>query len=122
MLSHFRHAARGAVTLVATQSNARIHLLATAVVFFLGLATRLSAVEWCLVVAAAFLVWTAEALNTAVEILGDSASGGRHDPLVGRAKDVAAAGVLLAAMGAALIGGIIFLPRLLKNVSEIGAR
>ena len=116
MLTRFRHAARGAATLVATQSNARIHLAVTAAVTLVALALDLSASEWCWLIGAAALVWTAEALNTAIEFLGDATSGGIHHPLVGKAKDVAAAGVLLAAMGAALIGVIILLPQVVYNV------
>ncbi len=116
MLNSFRHAARGVATLIATQSNARIHLAVTAAVALLALSLRLPPSEWCWLIGAAALVWTAEALNTAIELLGDVASGGSHHPLVGKAKDVAAAGVLLAAMGAALIGVIILLPQVVNNV------
>ena len=116
MLNSLRHAARGMATLVATQSNARIHLAVTAGVALLGLVLGLPPRDWCWIIVAVALVWTAEALNTAVEILGDAAAGGGHHPLVGRAKDVAAAGVLLAAMGAALIGVIILLPQVVENV------
>lgn len=116
MLTSFRHAARGVATLVATQSNARIHLTVTAAVGVLGIFLGLSPGEWCWLVGAAALVWTAEAMNTAIELLGDAASGGEPNPVVGKAKDVAAAGVLLAAMGAALIGVIILLPQVVLNV------
>ena len=116
MLKSLRHAARGLATLIATQSNARIHLGVTAAVVLLALSLGLSSSEWCWLIGAAALVWTAEALNTAIELLGDAASGGNHHPLVGKAKDVAAAGVLLAAMGAALIGVIILLPQVVLNV------
>jgi diacylglycerol kinase (ATP) len=116
MLKSFRHAVRGVVLLIATQSNARIHLGVTAAVALLGLLLGLSPGEWCWLVGAAALVWTAEAMNTAIELLGDAESGGNHHPLVGKAKDVAAAGVLLAAMGAALIGVIILLPQVVYNV------
>lgn len=113
-----RHAVRGLSTLVGTQSNARIHLAATLGVFFSGWWLEVSASDWCWLVVAVTLVWTAEALNTAVELLGDATSGGAHHTLVGKAKDVAAAGVLLAAMGAALIGVIILVPR----ISDLFAR
>ena len=116
MIKSLRHAARGLATLIATQSNARIHLGVTAAVVLLALSLGLSSSEWCWLIGAAALVWTAEALNTAVELLGDAASGGSPHPLVGKAKDVAAAGVLLAAMGAALIGVIILLPQVVLNV------
>jgi diacylglycerol kinase len=67
--------------------------------------------EWCALVSAIALVWAAEALNTAVELLTDLVQPERH-PLAGRAKDAAAAGVLLASIGAAVIGALVFLPRL----------
>jgi diacylglycerol kinase (ATP) len=116
MLKSFRHAGRGVATLIQTQTNARIHLAVTAGVALLGFIYRLTPGEWCWLVAAAALVWTAEAMNTAVELLGDAASDGKHHAVVGKAKDVAAAGVLLAAMGAALIGVIILLPQIMYNV------
>ena len=116
MLISFRHATRGVATLVATQPNARIHLAMTAAIGILGSFLDLSPGDWCWLVSAAAMVWTAEAMNTAVELLGDVACGGEPHPIVGRAKDVAAAGVLLAAMGAALIGVIILLPPVVENV------
>ncbi len=113
MLKSFRHAVRGAARLIARERNARIHLAATLAVVLLALWLRVSPGEWCWLIGASALVWTAEALNTAIELLGDATSGGSDHPLVGKAKYVAAAGVLLAAMGAALIGVIILLPQVL---------
>jgi diacylglycerol kinase (ATP) len=115
MYKSLLQASNGMAVLLGTQRNARIHLAATAAAALLGLALGVSPNEWCWLIAASALVWTAEALNTAIELLGDVASGGHHHPLVGRAKDVAAAGVLLAAMGAALIGVIILLPQVLTS-------
>jgi diacylglycerol kinase (ATP) len=108
----FAHAFRGVRVLLATQHNAWIHAAATALVLAAGLAFDLTRLEWCAIALAAAAVWTAEGLNTALEALGDVASR-RPDPLVGRAKDVAAGAVLLAAAGAALVGLLIFAPRLL---------
>ena len=107
-----RHAVDGLRWLLASQVNARIHLVVTVAVLGTGFWLRVSARDWCWLVVAVTLVWTAEALNTAVELLGDATSGGVPHPMVGKAKDVAAAGVLLAAMGAAVIGGIILFPQL----------
>lgn len=58
------------------------------------------------------LVITAEALNTAVEELADALHPDEH-PGIGRAKDVAAAGVLVAALLAAVVGALVFAPKLL---------
>ncbi|MEY4134914.1 MAG: hypothetical protein RL386_1264 [Bacteroidota bacterium] len=110
-LRSFVYAFRGIALLLLTQPNARIHLLATAVVVWAGLYFRISTTEWALLVTAMAIVWIAEALNTALEFLTDLVSPGHH-VLAGRAKDVAAAAVLLAAIAAAIIGAIIFMPYL----------
>jgi diacylglycerol kinase (ATP) len=100
-------------TLLASQLNARIHLLATACACGLGLLIGISLLEWCAVVIAIVMVWVAEALNTAFEFLCDVASPEFH-PLVQKGKDVAAAAVLLSAVGAVVIGLLVFVPHLLR--------
>jgi len=114
--SSFGHALRGAVTLLASQHNAWIHAAATVVVAGLGLALGLTRLEWALLVLAVALVWAAEGLNTALEWLCDVVEPEAH-PLVKKAKDVGAAAVLLAALGSALIGLLVFGPRLLALLS-----
>jgi len=109
------HALRGLGSLIRTQPNARIHLAATVVVFAAGAWFGLSAIEWCLIAVAVFCVWMAEAFNTALEALVDLASPEIH-PLAARAKDAAAGAVLVAAIGALVIGVIVFGPRLLALV------
>jgi diacylglycerol kinase (ATP) len=81
----------------------------------LGLLFRLSAIEWSVIVVAIVSVWTAEALNTALELLCDVASPGFH-PLVEKAKDVAAGAVLLSAIGAVCIALLILGPHLLELI------
>ena len=109
----FRFAFRGVVAVLKTQHNAWIHAAATVVVVAAGLFFGVSRLEWCLLVLAMVAVWSAEALNTAVEALGDAVSGDQH-PLVAQAKDAAAGAVLIAAVGAAIIGLLVFVPRLLR--------
>jgi diacylglycerol kinase len=101
---------------VARERNARIHLAATVVVAGAAWYLGLSRVEWSFLVAAIAIVWLAEALNTAIELLGDVAAGGAPHPLVRRAKDVAAGAVLLAVIGAALIGVIILGPAVMDHI------
>jgi diacylglycerol kinase (ATP) len=108
----FGHAFRGVVTLLASQHNAWIHAAATIAVVWLGLALGVGRLEWALLIFAIALVWTAEGLNTALEWLCDAAAPEYH-PLVKKAKDVAAAAVLLAAIGSALIGLLVLGPHLL---------
>ena len=114
-LESFRHAFRGLGAVLASQHNAWIHLLATVGVCGAGLLFGISRLEWCAVVVAIVLVWMAEALNTAFELLCDVASPEFH-PLVQKGKDVAAGAVLLSAIGAAVIGLLVFVPHLLRVV------
>ena len=97
--------------LVRSAGNARVHLLATLLVITMGVCLRVASAEWCFLILAIGLVWTAEAANTAIELLGDRVSRD-HDELIGRAKDLAAAAVLLAATAAAVIGLLVLGPRL----------
>jgi len=111
MGASFGYAVRGLRTYLATQPNARLHLLAAAAVCATGFWLRVSALEWCVLVGAIGFVWTAEALNTALEFGIDLASPEYH-PLAAKAKDVAAGAVLAASVTAAVIGAIIFGPKL----------
>ena len=101
----FAYAFSGCATLLREQPNARLHLLATLVVVALGYWCELSRADWQVLLLTVALVWLAEAMNTALEYLADALHPGRH-PLVGKAKDVAAAGVLLCA-GFALVQAIL---------------
>jgi diacylglycerol kinase (ATP) len=92
-----------------TQHNAWIHLAATVAVIVVGVVLGIGRTDWLAVVVAVGLVWTAEALNTAVEFLADEVSLDRRE-LIGQAKDVAAAGVLVASISAAVVGIVVFVP------------
>jgi diacylglycerol kinase (ATP) len=106
-----RSAAAGLRVLLQSQHNAWIHAAATILVVAAALAVRVSPLEWALLFSAIGMVWAMEALNTAVELLADEISLEQR-PRIGQAKDVAAFGVLAAAIAAVLIGLFIFLPRL----------
>ena len=111
-LRSFGYAFRGLAICFRTQANARIHAVATVVAVVLGFALKLAAWEWCAVVLSIASVWVAECFNTAMESLVDLVSPERQ-PLAGRIKDLAAGAVLAAAIGAAIVGAIIFVPKLL---------
>lgn len=111
----FGWALKGIADMLGSQQNAWIHAAATVVVCGLGLALGLGRIEWALIVLAIVAVWTAEALNTAIELLTDVASPEFH-PLAGRAKDVAAGAVLIASVGAAGVGLLVLGPHVLALV------
>ncbi len=100
-----------------TERNARIHLAATALVVASGIVLGVSRAEWSALVLAIALVWSAEAMNTAVEALGDAVSP-EPDEAIGRAKDIAAGAVLLAAIGAVVVGLLVFGPHLAEVLTH----
>jgi len=107
-------AGRGVAVVFRTQHNAWLHAVATGVVLAAGIFVGLSRLEWCAIVLAMMAVWTAEALNTAIELVVDLASPDVH-PLAGRVKDVAAGAVLIAACGALVVGILIFAPHVVSS-------
>ena len=108
-IKSFGYAFAGLGFMLRTQHNAWIHLVATVAVVVLSTALRISAADWRWIILAIFLVWGAEAFNTAVEYVCDMVSPERNI-VVKRAKDIAAGSVLLSAVSAACIGLLTFWP------------
>ena len=107
----FRAAFAGVGDAFRTQRNLRIHAAAGLAAVALGAWLGLAAWEWVAVLFSLALVPAMECANTAIEAAVDMASPVRH-PLAKRAKDCAAAAVLLSAIGAAAVGALVFLPKL----------
>jgi diacylglycerol kinase (ATP) len=84
-----------------------VHLLIAFVVLVAALFFRFTAIEFVGLVLCFAVVIAAELFNTTLEVLIDYAWP-EHHPMIGRAKDVAAAAVLVAAGGAALVGALLF--------------
>jgi len=70
----FRHAVAGVLRMIRCQHNAWIHVAATFVVTGAAFFLRISAADWCWIILAISIVWTAEAINTAFEFLADAAN------------------------------------------------
>ncbi len=111
-LRSFRYAFRGILFMVKTQHNFWIHLVVVVLVIIAGFLFCISLTEWALVIFAMGLVLSAETFNSAIEQLTDLANPDIH-PKAGRVKDLAAGAVLLTAMAAALIGLLIFVPKIM---------
>ncbi len=110
----FGFALRG-IAAFAREPNARIHLAAAFAVSALAAWLRVSRAEAALLALAIGGVLAAEALNTSLEALADRVAPAPH-PLVAKAKDVAAGGVLLAALAAAVAGLLVLGPPLLEKL------
>ena len=110
----FRHAFSGLGFMLRSQHNAWIHAAATILVVATGLALGLDGADWKWLVVTIMVVWLAETMNTAFEHLCDVVSP-QHHASVKLAKDVAAAAVLICALGAVVMALLIFGPYVLAG-------
>jgi diacylglycerol kinase len=107
----FRYAFAGWWYVLRTQHNAWIHALVSTAVLLLGLWLHITRQEWAILILTMMAVWMAEFMNTALEAVVDMVMPDLH-PLAKVAKDIAAAAVLVGAIGAVLIGLLILGPPL----------
>lgn len=114
-LKSFRFAAHG-LRLLLNEHNARIHISVALLVVATGFLLHISLQEWIAVVVCIAVVITAEAFNSALEVLADRITC-EIDPLIGRAKDLAAGAVLIVAIGAVIVGLLIFIPKIISLFS-----
>lgn len=108
----FLHAWDGILYAVRTQPNFVIHLAVSTTVIVSGVYLRLSSLEWIILSLVIVLGLAIELLNTAIESTVDIATSKFH-PIAKIAKDTAAAAMLVYAVGAVVVGAIIFLPKII---------
>lgn len=112
-MTSFGYAFEGIGTLLRDEHNSRVHVAVMALVVVAGMAFGISVLEWTAVIVCFGMVLMAEAMNSGIEALADLVMPDRH-PLVKKAKDVAAAGVLFTAVASVAVGLIVFLPYVIK--------
>jgi diacylglycerol kinase len=105
----FYHAFAGFAYALRSQTNMRTHVVIAALVVIAGCLAGLGRTSWIVLVLTIALVLALELVNTAIESLVDLVSPQPH-PLARIAKDTAAAAVLVAAVGAVVVGCLVFLP------------
>ena len=108
----FRDAFRGLKEGMRGQSSFFAHFsVAAAVIAAAGLLNVEDQLQWCILLLCIAGVLTAEMFNSALESLAKAITD-EMDPHVGRALNIGSAAVLIASIGAAIVGTIIFLNRL----------
>ncbi len=119
MLHHIRrhtislkHALDGITWAYRTQPNYRVHVLVTIAVVIAGIFFNLSALEWALIVGTIAMGLVIETLNTAIESVADAITRDWKEEIK-IAKDVSAAAMLTFAIGACLVAGLVFIPKML---------
>ncbi len=113
-LKAFALAYSGFVEAWKSELHLQVQTIIAIVAILMGFWLHITLTEWCLVVLSISLVLSAELINTAIEKTLDRIGEEIH-PLTKSAKDVAAAAVLVCACGAATVGLLVFLPRLLER-------
>ena len=108
----FRDAFRGMKEGVRGQSSFFVHFFVAALVIAAAAVLKVDdPAEWCLLLVCITIVLTAEMFNSALESLARAITD-ETDPYVGRALNIGSAAVLIASIGAAVVGTIIFVNRL----------
>ncbi len=106
----FRDAFRGIGCGMRGQTSFRVHIFMAATVILVAGLLQCSLLEWSVLLLCIAGVLTAEMVNSALEHMAKAISKD-HDPQIGEALDTGSAAVLLASIGAAVIGAIIFIHR-----------
>ena len=103
----FSHAFRGIATVARGQVNFRIHIFIAICVVIFGIVVGLEDWKWVAIVLCIVMVFAAEAFNTSFEVLCDRIRPEAHDS-IRNVKDIAAAAVLITAIGAVIVGILVF--------------
>lgn len=112
-LKSFKFAFNGIRLLITREHNAWIHCFAAICVIIAGFAFDISTTEWIAVTFAIGTVLAAEAVNSSIEAIADLVSP-EYNEAIKRTKDLAAGAVLIFAISAAIVGLIIFVPKIME--------
>lgn len=114
----FGFAINGLRILFREEHNARVHLLGAVLALLAGWYFQLSSMEWMALLFCIALVFMLELINSVLERLADVVSPGIH-PLIGQAKDLSAAAVLVAALLSIAVGCILFIPKIIQHMHYV---
>ena len=113
LINSFKYAFMGIKSAIKSERNMKIHVLAALIVIALGFILGLEPLEWVVCIFSIVIVISSEMLNTAIETIVDIVSPDIN-PLAKKAKDIAAGAVLVLAIGALVVGLIIFIPKIVN--------
>lgn len=111
LVQGFKYAFLGLKLAWVEELNFRIEIICALLAIVLGIFLHLPPVEFALLALTISAVLAIEAFNTALEELCDKFQP-THDPHIAKIKNLSAAAVLLVSTGAAIVGIILFVPRL----------
>lgn len=118
LTNSFKYAFEGILQAYVGEQNLKIHTVIAILVIIFGFILKISYTEWLVCLVLIGLVLMAEFFNTSIEYLVDLTSPEIH-PLAKATKDTASAGVLMMAIISAIIGLIIFIPKLINFIGGL---
>lgn len=118
IIKAFVHAFKGIAYALQHELNFKIQLIAALMVILLGFYFGISTTEWLFVIGSCTIVLCLELMNTAIEKTCDLVTTKFH-PAIKIIKDIAAGAVLMSAIGAAITGLVIFLPKIIHLIKSL---
>lgn len=112
LINSFKYAFTGIFSALKTERNLKIHISIATLVIIFGIILKISKIEWLICLICIMTVISSELINTAIETTVDIAMPNENE-LAKRAKDIGAASVLVLAITSAIIGLIIFVPKII---------
>ncbi len=115
LFDSFNNATLGLIRAIKTERNLKIHILATVVVFIASLFFNLTTIEILILMFTIVLVITTELINTSIESALDAMFGNKRNSHVKKAKDVAAAAVLMTTLNSILVAYVLFYNKIVNT-------
>jgi len=115
LINSFKYAISGVKSAYKREQNLKIHILIMILVIIAGIMLEISKMEWIICIILFAIVISEELFNTAIEALVDMVMP-EINPKAKFIKDVSASAVLISAICSAIIGIIIFLPKIIELI------
>lgn len=115
LINSFKYAFQGFLTSFKTERNMKIHIIIMSIVILMGVLLKISKIEWIICIILFGIVIAGELFNTAIETTVDMVMPERNNNAK-NAKDISAGAVLILAIASAIVGTIIFLPKIIELI------
>lgn len=112
LANSFKYAFEGFISSFKTERNMKIHIIIMILVIIAGISLKINKYEWIICIICFAIVIGGELFNTAIETIVDIVMPYKNEKAK-IAKDISASGVLILAIGSAIVGLIIFVPKIL---------
>ena len=114
----FGYAFKGIDDVIEHEPNMKIHVVVAILVVIMAIILKVSIIEWIILVLLIGAVLAAETINTTIENLVDMYTK-EYDEKAKIVKDTAAGTVLIFAITSAIIGLIIFIPKIIYLLESL---